>query len=230
MAARDPAGLLPPAGPASPAGPAAPEASEDARTDAGPPAHPAGPPEECAALRERLRERTDDLQRLKAEYDNYRKRVRRDHMAVREIAVANVLAGLLPVLDAVDAARRQDAVTGGFRQVADALDEQVAALGLEAFGAEGDPFDPAIHEALDHKSSDREARDREGPDHAAPGRTRREPAGPPVCTAVHRPGYRVGSHLLRPAQVTVGDPGPGAAPARRSDPDHPEDREPAGPR
>ena len=137
-------------------------------------------------LRARLRERTADLQRVKAEYDNYRKRVRRDHQAVREVAVANVLTGLLPVLDALDAARAQGAASEGDLLLARALEERLAALGLTSLGEPGDPFDPSVHEALDHVRSD-----------TVTG---------PTCVAVHRPGYRVGRHLLRPAEVTVAEP------------------------
>ncbi|MBA4860712.1 nucleotide exchange factor GrpE [Streptomyces sp. PSKA54] len=143
---------------------------------------------ETEVLRAQLQERTADLQRLKAEYDNYRKRVQRDRLAVREIAVANVLAGLLPVLDAVQHADEAGEVTGGFRQVTDALQRQLAALGLESFGRAGELFDPALHEAVAYDPSDRVDR--------------------PTCAAVHRPGYRVGGHLLRPAQVTVAEPPP----------------------
>ncbi|MGK4579981.1 nucleotide exchange factor GrpE [Kitasatospora sp. HPMI-4] len=140
-------------------------------------------PEELAA---RLAERTADLQRVQADFENYRKRVRRDRLAVREIAVANVLLGLLPVLDALDRAREFGELTGGFGAVADELAEHLTALGLLPFGEVGERFDPTRHEALAYLHS--------------PG------AAAPVCTAVHRPGYRVGGHLLRPAQVTVTAP------------------------
>ncbi|GAA3300185.1 nucleotide exchange factor GrpE [Streptomyces cinereospinus] len=136
--------------------------------------------------RAELAERTADLQRVKAEYDNYRKRVRRDRLAVREIAVANVLRGLLPVLDAVDRACAHEPMTPGLREIAATLREQAGALGLVAFGEVGDPFDPCRHEALAHHVRAR-----------CPG---------PVCTAVLRPGYRVGDQLLRPACVEVTGP------------------------
>ncbi|KJK55039.1 hypothetical protein UK12_31175 [Saccharothrix sp. ST-888] len=134
----------------------------------------------------RLAERTADLQRVQADFENYRKRVRRDRLAVREIAVANVLFGLLPVLDALDRARACGDVTGGFRAVADELSDHLGSLGLLSFGTVGEPFDPTCHEALLHTCS---------PDVTAP-----------TCSAVHRPGYRVGAQLLRPAQVTVAEP------------------------
>ncbi|AEW97476.1 GrpE protein [Streptantibioticus cattleyicolor NRRL 8057 = DSM 46488] len=143
---------------------------------------------ETAELRDRLAERTADLQRVKAEYDNFRKRTRRDRLAVRQVAVANVLRGLLPVLDAVESAREHGEVRGGFATVAEALGTELAALGLEAFGEPGDRFDPAVHEALAHR----------------PSATAEEA----VCAEVLRPGYRVGDQLLRPATVTVtGPPG-----------------------
>ncbi|GEC07628.1 hypothetical protein SSP24_52830 [Streptomyces spinoverrucosus] len=138
------------------------------------------------STRAELAERTADLQRVKAEYDNYRKRVRRDRLAVREIAVANVLRGLLPVLDAVDRACAHETMTPGLREITEALEVQTGALGLVAFGEVGDPFDPARHEALAH--------------HVSPSCPR------PTCTAVLRPGYRVGDQLLRPACVEVTGP------------------------
>ncbi|GAA0920227.1 nucleotide exchange factor GrpE [Streptomyces thermoalcalitolerans] len=141
-----------------------------------------------AQLRRLLQERTDDLQRVKAEYDNYRKRVRRDRMAVREIAVANVLRTLLPALDAVDLACAHEPMTPGLQHIADTLRTQLGSLGLEAFGQEGDPFDPACHDAAAH--------------HIAPD------AGRLVCTKILRPGYRLGDQLLRPAHVEVTGPPP----------------------
>ncbi|MFC9878228.1 nucleotide exchange factor GrpE [Streptomyces libani] len=148
------------------------------------------PPE--AVLYAELRERTADLQRLKAEYDNYRKRVHRDRLAVGEIAVANVLSRLLPVLDSLAEATEQGEVTGGFQRVAEALRAELGALGLQAFGAAGDPFDPLIHEAVTFTPTDR-----------------LEQA---LCTEVLRLGYRVGDRLLRPAQVAVAGEPPAAAP------------------
>lgn len=149
------------------------------------------PAQEAAALRAELRERTADLQRLKAEYDNYRKRVHRDRLAVGEIAVANVLSRLLPVLDSLAEAEGQGEVTGGFRRVARSLQTELGALGLQSFGTAGAPFDPLIHEAVTYTPDDRLA--------------------DTVCTAVLRQGYRVGDRLLRPAQVSVAGrpPAPG---------------------
>ncbi|MGW8554734.1 nucleotide exchange factor GrpE [Streptomyces tubercidicus] len=159
---------------------------------------PSGPDESAgrpapheAVLHAELRERTADLQRLKAEYDNYRKRVHRDRLAVGEIAVANVLSRLLPVLDSLAEATERGEVTGGFQRIAEALETELGTLGLQSFGAVGDPFDPLIHEAITYTPSD-------GLEQA-------------VCTEVLRLGYRVGDRLLRPAQVAVaGEPPAGA--------------------
>lgn len=151
---------------------------------------------ELARLRCLVEERTADLQRVKAEYDNYRKRVRRDRLAVREIAVANVLRALLPVLDAVDRACANEPLTPGLKDIADSLGEQLGSLGVTSFGEVGDPFDPACHDALTH--------------HVRPG------GGRLVCSAILRPGYRLGDHLLRPALVEVTGPAPPTRNARVS--------------
>jgi molecular chaperone GrpE len=121
-----------------------------------------------------------------SEYDNYRKRVSRDRRTLGEIAVANVLAGLLPLLDAIGQAREQGEVTGGFQRVTDVLQPELAALGLQSFGTAGDPFAPAWHEAVSYTCSN--------------------DVEQPTCTMILRPGYRVGDHLLRPAQAEVAEP------------------------
>ncbi|MFI7402546.1 nucleotide exchange factor GrpE [Streptomyces sp. NPDC049541] len=142
---------------------------------------------ELQELRRLVEERTADLQRVKAEYDNYRKRVRRDRLAVREIAVANVFRALLPVLDAVDRACAHEPLTPGLKDIADSLKDQLGSLGVTSFGEAGDPFDPACHDALTYQVSDREGL---------------------VCSTVLRPGYRLGEQLLRPATVEVTGPVP----------------------
>ncbi|AOR30055.1 nucleotide exchange factor GrpE [Streptomyces fodineus] len=139
-----------------------------------------------ARLQRLLEERTADLQRVKAEYDNYRKRVRRDRMAVREIAVGNVLRALLPVLDSVDRACAHEPLTPGLKDITDTLRTQLGALGLESLGEEGDLFDPACHDALTHHVSTDNAQ--------------------LICTKILRPGYRLGDRLLRPANVEVTGP------------------------
>ncbi|QHC28277.1 nucleotide exchange factor GrpE [Streptomyces sp. HF10] len=135
-----------------------------------------------------VRERTADLQRVKAEYDNYRKRVRGDRAAVREIAAADVLRTLLPVLDAVERTCAHEPLTPGLADIADTLRTQPGALGLEPLGREGEPFDPERHDALVH--------------HVAPD------AGELTCTKILRSGYRAGPLLLRPAAVEVTGPPP----------------------
>ncbi|HVU60358.1 MAG TPA: nucleotide exchange factor GrpE [Mycobacteriales bacterium] len=131
-------------------------------------------------------ELTADLQRVQAEYANYRRRVERDRQAVGEAALASVMIGLLPVLDDLDRARAHGEVTGGFALVADGLDATLTKLGLSRFGDAGEPFDPTIHEALTHGLSGE--------------------VSEPVCSEIYQPGYRVGERVLRPARVAVLEP------------------------
>jgi molecular chaperone GrpE len=140
-----------------------------------------------------LEERTRDLQRVQAEYANYRKRAERDRLAAGEIAVGRALTELLPVLDDIDRARAHGDLTGGLKAVADKLEAAFAKLGLEAFGEVGDPFDPAVHEAVMHGESAQ--------------------VSVPTCTTVLRQGYRHGDRLLRPAMVGVSDPATPQPPA-----------------
>ena len=133
-----------------------------------------------------LAERTLDLQRLQAEFLNYKRRVERDRELVKQNATYSVLGGLLPVLDDIDRAREHGGLKGGFKAVADSLERSVATLGLTKYGAKGDEFDPNIHEALMHGHS------------------------PDVTTTtvdvVAQPGYRIGDRVVRAARVTVLDP------------------------
>jgi molecular chaperone GrpE len=141
-----------------------------------------------AAVRQELAERTADLQRLKAEYDNYRRRVERDRLAVAEQALASVLVGLLPVLDDIGRARAHGELEGGFRSVAESLETTLTKLGLVAYGEPGEPFDPTVHEALMHSfSSDVDV---------------------PTAVEILQPGYRLGERILRPARVAVAEPAP----------------------
>jgi molecular chaperone GrpE len=133
-----------------------------------------------------LDERTRDLQRVQAEYANYRKRAERDRLAAGELAVGRTLGELLPVLDDLDRARVHGDLTGPLKAVADKLEAAFTKLGLEPFGEVGDPFDPAIHEAVTHDESDT--------------------VTVPTCTTVMRQGYRHRDRLLRPAMVGVTDP------------------------
>ncbi|SEG74732.1 molecular chaperone GrpE [Nonomuraea solani] len=137
-------------------------------------------------LAAQLAERTADLQRVQAEYANYRRRVERDRIAVREQAAAGVLAELLPVLDDIGRARDHGELTGGFAKVAESLESVLTKLGLSSFGQKGDPFDPMVHEALIHSYS---------PD-----------VTEPTAIEVLQPGYRMGDRVLRPARVAVAEP------------------------
>lgn len=139
-----------------------------------------------AALQRKLAERTSDLQRVTAEYANYRKRVERDRAAAAEAGTGAVLAGLLPVLDNLDRAREHGDLTGAFKAVADQIVDVLGRLGLDSFGAKGDPFDPMIHEAVAHQTS--------------------AEVSEPTCVDVMRVGYRHADRLLRPALVAVADP------------------------
>jgi molecular chaperone GrpE len=145
---------------------------------------------EIGKLKAQLDERTGDLQRLQAEYSNYRKRVERDRMAVREQALANVLNEVLPILDDIGRAREHGELTGGFKSVGEALEAAVGKLGLVRFGEKGEPFDPTVHEALMHAySADVTA---------------------PTCVDILQPGYRIGDRIMRPARVAVAEPDPDA--------------------
>jgi len=177
------------AAPGSPGGPAdQPEAA---------PAAPAAPAEGERELASRLAERTADLQRVTAEYANYRKRVDRDRLAVREQALANVLSALLPVLDDIGRAREHGELVGGFKSVAESLESAVTKLGLTSFGTEGEPFDPKVHEALTHSYS--------------------ADVAEPTCVHILQPGYMVGERILRPARVAVAEPDESAAPSDSAD-------------
>ncbi|SDK50954.1 nucleotide exchange factor GrpE [Streptomyces indicus] len=164
-----------------------------------------------------LNERTADVQRLQAEYQNYRRRVERDRVTVKEIAVANLLTELLPVLDDIGRAREHGELVGGFKSVAESLETVAAKMGLQQFGKEGEPFDPTIHEALMHSY--------------APDVTET------TCVAILQPGYRIGERTIRPARVAVAEPQPGAqtvkeTPAQASASDEPaseDNKESGGP-
>ena len=140
-----------------------------------------------AELTAEVAERTADLQRLSAEYANYRRRVDRDREAVLVNARAQFVGELLTILDDVERAGTHGDLTGPFKSVADKLVSVVQKLGLEPFGVEGEPFDPSVHEAVQHESAD--------------------VTGPTVTVlaSVLRRGYRIGDRVLRPAMVVVVD-------------------------
>jgi molecular chaperone GrpE len=148
-----------------------------------------------AELAAQLDERTADLQRVSAEYANYRRRVDRDREAITVAARAQAAVELLPVLDDLARAEAHGDLTGPFKAVGDKLVGALTKLGLTPFGAEGDPFDPSVHEAVQHTTA---------PDVTGP-----------TVTTVLRQGYRMGERLLRPAMVAVTDRDPEAGPAER---------------
>ncbi|MFI6207432.1 nucleotide exchange factor GrpE [Streptomyces sp. NPDC051041] len=169
---------------------AASSSPEEQAAPAGDTSQNAGLVAQLDQVRTALNERTADLQRLQAEYQNYRRRVERDRAAVKEIAVANLLTELLPVLDDIGRAREHGELVGGFKSVAESLETTVAKMGLQQFGKEGEPFDPTVHEALMHSY--------------APDVTET------TCVAILQPGYRIGERTIRPARVAVAEPQPGA--------------------
>jgi molecular chaperone GrpE len=127
-----------------------------------------------------------DLQRLQAEYANYRKRVERDRAVAHESAIGAVLTELLALLDDVDRAEQHGELSGGFKAVADQLNSITSRIGLEKYGTEGEAFDPQIHEALMHdESSEVEV---------------------PTASKILQPGYKYKERILRPARVAVTDP------------------------
>ena len=129
---------------------------------------------------------TNDLQRLQAEYANYRKRIERDRLVAHEMAIGAVLTELLALLDAVDLAEQHGEVTGGFKAVSDQLNAITSRIGLEKYGSEGEAFDPQIHEALMHETS--------------------ADVALPTATKILQPGYKYKERILRPARVSVTDP------------------------
>lgn len=129
---------------------------------------------------------TGDLQRLQAEYSNYRKRVERDRALAHEIAIASVLSDLLPILDDIERAVGHGELKGGFKAVADQLTSTTTRLGLTKYGDAPSAFDPNIHEAMLHEKS---------PD------VKEE-----TVTKILQPGYSYKERILRPARVTVTDP------------------------
>ncbi len=149
--------------------------------------------EEVAQLKTALADRTGDLQRLQAEYVNYKRRVDRDRDVARKGGIEAVLKDLMSVLDDVRSAREHGELSGGFKAVADEVERVSTRYGLEPYGTKGDPFDPHIHEALLHAHA-------EGIDG-------------PTCVEILQPGYRIGDRVLRPARVAVAEPDPNAPPA-----------------
>ena len=137
-------------------------------------------------LQELLAERTADLQRLQAEYVNYKRRVDRDRHVARSRGIEAVVVDLLPVLDSIEAARAHDELNEGAGLIADQIEKVSTKHGLVRYGAVGDPFDPMLHEALMHVQ--------------VPGYSVQ------TCSQVIQPGYRLGDRIVRAARVAVADP------------------------
>ena len=129
---------------------------------------------------------TEDLQRLQAEYANYRKRVERDRTLAAEVAISSVLLEFLAILDDLDRAAAHNELTGGFKSVADQIIATTAKLGLEKYGEAPATFDPNFHDALMHETS------------AEVTET--------TVTKILQPGYKYKERVLRPARVVVSDP------------------------
>ena len=138
---------------------------------------------DVAGVEAKVAELTADLQRVHAEYANYRKRVERDRVVMQEMAVAGAINELLPVLDDIERAREHGELEGAFRTVGEALESALTKLGLERFGASGEEFDPTVHEALTSEENDA--------------------VSVPTVTTVYQPGYRFAGRVLRPARVAV---------------------------
>jgi molecular chaperone GrpE len=183
---------------------ATPAGASGAGSEAGRPAPQAGPEggEEvddlAAAEAEMDRARADvaaltqDLQRLQAEYVNYKRRVDRDRQLIAENATFKALTPIVEVLDAIDRAREAGELEGGFKAVAEQLERAVASAGLKKFAEPGDPFDPNRHDALSHL----------GEDPAVDVTT---------IKMVAKAGYAIGDRVVRAAQVLVVEPAAGSA-------------------
>ena len=198
-ALRVPAGQQPagtrPARPSDPANAAVPgeQMSEQETTVAEEPT-PAAPG--GGDLEKQLAERTEDLQRVSAEYANYRRRVDRDRQLMADQAAERFATQLFPIVDDIQRARDHGDLTGAFKGVADRVLGLLDGLGVEAFGVAGDPFDPNLHEAVMHDTA-------EGID-------------VPTATTVLRQGFRRGDRVLRTAMVAVSEPAGGTAPVEDS--------------
>ena len=129
---------------------------------------------------------TNDLQRLQADFANYRKRVDKERLAAHELTTAALLIDLLPILDDFDRAAAHNELSGGFKAVADRFAAVTDKLGLQKLGAEKDPFDPNIHDAIAHETSSE--------------------VSETTVTKVLQPGYRFKERVIRVAMVAVADP------------------------
>jgi molecular chaperone GrpE len=156
---------------------------------------PSGPAQGDDFARQ-LAERTEDLQRVSAEYANYRRRVDRDRSLVVDQAAERFATQLFPIVDDIERARDHGDLDGAFKVVADRVLGLLDGLGVTAFGQAGDPFDPSLHEAVIHDTSSE--------------------VEVPTATTVLRPGFRRGDRVLRTAMVAVTDP---ASPPAAAEPE-----------
>ena len=138
---------------------------------------------EAAAADERVTELTADLQRIAAEYKNYRDRVQREIADARVRGRVDVVTELIPTLDDLDRAAEHGDLTGPVKALADNLDAALTRVGVQRYGSADEVFDPAIHEALTHNTG--------------------EGLEQPTVTTVYQPGYRLGDRIIRPARVAV---------------------------
>ena len=138
---------------------------------------------EVGGIEAKIAELTTDLQRVHAEYANYRKRVDRDREVNRQMAIGSVFVELLPILDDIERAREHGELTGAFKTMGESLESTLTKLGLEKFGVANEPFDPNMHEALASEEV--------------------EGVTEPTVIAVFQPGYRQGERILRAARVSV---------------------------
>jgi molecular chaperone GrpE len=143
--------------------------------------------DELTVTKMELEERTLDLQRLQAEFLNYKRRVERDRELLRENATYAALTPIIDVLDTIDRAREHEPLEGGFKATAEQLERVVSGLGLVKFGEVGDAFDPTVHEALSHIGTDAEVE-------------------VTTCKVIAKAGYKIGDRVVRAAQVLVVDP------------------------
>ena len=188
---------VPPAPPASPVPPSAAAGVTDPGEAVAAEEHASN----VADVAKELAERTEDLQRVSAEYANYRRRVDRDRVLIGELAQERLILDLLAVLDDIDRARDHGDLTGAFKSTAEQLGTVLDRAGVSAFGEVGDPFAPALHEAVLHAES---------PD-----------VDVPTCTHVMRRGYRRGERVLRAAMVGVADPAGPTEPVPSQASEHP---------
>ena len=151
---------------------------------------------EVSDLERQLAERTEDLQRVSAEYANYRRRTDRERTQIADLAKVKIVSQLLPLLDDLELARQHgDLNEGPLKAFADNLSAVLTGHGVAPFGEEGDAFDPEIHEAVQDLSSSDEK----------------------VLGTVLRRGYKLGDKLVRNAMVIIADPAEANASAGEAD-------------